>query len=107
MLYLVIGVIVVVGGAIVLGALHVRHENSPGARPSLRAARRTVREALMANGDLCVCGGTLAATGEISESYGNLLGCTDCRRSWAEDGRHVVRGRRRRPGGARRGVPPS
>jgi hypothetical protein len=96
--YLVIGMIVVIGGAIVLGALHVRHESSPGSRPSLIAARRVVRQARMASGGLCVCGGTLQATEEVSEQFGSLLGCTGCRRSWTEDGRHVVRRRKiRRP----------
>lgn len=98
MAYLVIVMILVIGGAIVLGALHVRHESSPGSRPSLVAARRTVRQARMASGDLCVCGGTLQASGEVSDKFGDLLGCSDCRRSWTEDGRHVVRRRRiRRP----------
>jgi hypothetical protein len=103
--YVVIGIIVVVGGAIALGARHVRHENSPGARPSLVAARRVMRQSRMAASDLCVCGGTLQATGD-----GGLLGCTGCRRSWTEDGRHVVRRRQiRRPrsSAARRAVPPS
>jgi hypothetical protein len=96
--YLVVGMIVVIGGAIVLGALHVRHESSPGSRPSLIAARRVVRQARMASGGLCVCGGTLQATEEVSERFGSLLGCTGCRRSWTEDGRHVVRRRKiRRP----------
>jgi hypothetical protein len=108
--YLIIGIIVVVGGALVLGGLHVRHESSPGSRPSLIAARRTVRESSMVSGDLCVCGGTLAATGQVSARHGGLLGCTGCRRSWAEDGRHVVSRRqirRPRPGAKRRDVPQS
>jgi hypothetical protein len=108
--YVIIGIIVVVGGAIVLGALHVRHESSPGSRPSLIAARRVVRQSRMASSDLCVCGGTLQATGETSAGLGGLLGCTGCRRSWTEDGRHVVRRRqtrRPRPGASRRTVPPA
>jgi hypothetical protein len=108
--YVIIGIIVVVGGAIVLGALLVRHENSPGTRPSLIAARRVVREARMASGDLCVCGGTLQAAGEASAALGGLRGCSDCRRSWTEDGRRVVRRRpirRARPGASRREAPPS
>jgi hypothetical protein len=105
--YVVIGIIVVVGGAITLGALHVRHENSPGTRPSLIAARRVMRQSRMAASDLCVCGGTLQPAGD---GLGGLLGCTGCRRSWTEDGRHVVRRRpirRPRSGASRRAVPPS
>ncbi|HEY5359940.1 MAG TPA: hypothetical protein VIJ82_20020 [Streptosporangiaceae bacterium] len=109
MQYLVIGLIVVVGGAIVLGALLVRHENSPGTRPSLTAARRVIRQSRTVTGDLCVCGGTLQPTGEISERFGGLLGCSSCRRRWTEDGRKVVRRqvRRAQPRRARRDMPPS
>ena len=109
MAYLVIGIIVVVGGAIGLGARHVQHETSPGPRPSLVAARRVVRRSRSISGELCVCGGTLRASGDVSARYGALQGCTNCRRSWTEDGRKVVRRKipRPRPGARRRGLPPS
>lgn len=105
MVYVVIVLIVVVGGAILLGAQHVMRENSPGTRPSLIAARRVVRQSRGVGGELCVCGGTLQATDEVSERYGALLGCTGCRRAWTADGSKVVRRpRSRRPGSPRPGI---
>jgi hypothetical protein len=107
--YVVIGLIVVVGGSIVFGILHVRHESSPGPRPSLTAARRDLRQSRSVTGDLCVCGGTLQPTGEISAKYGVLQGCGSCRRRWTEDGRKVVRRpvRRAQPRRPRGDMPPS
>jgi len=93
MAYLVIILIVavIVGGSILLGARHVYHESGPGVRPSLAAARRSIRQSRMiASGDVCVCGGTLQPSSRVSGRYGTLLGCTGCRRSWSEDGRRVV-----------------
>jgi hypothetical protein len=102
MTYVFIILVIVVGGAAFLGAQHVRHENGPGSRPSMFAARRTVRQSRLADSDLCVCGGTLRPSGVVSEQFGTLLSCTGCRRAWTEDGRTMVRRRttRRRAAGA-------
>jgi hypothetical protein len=106
MVYVVIGIIVVVGGSLLFGAIHIRQENSPGSPPSLIAARRTVRQARMASGELCVCGGTLRPTGQVSDRFGALLGCTGCRRWWTEDGRKTIV-RRRQPRRSRPAAPGS
>jgi hypothetical protein len=89
----VVGVLVlIVGGAVVLGLVVVHHENAPGARPSLAAARRVVwRVEVVAPGDQCRCGGTLGSKGETSERFGALLGCSRCSRSWTMDGRRIRR----------------
>jgi len=98
-------VIVVVTGIIVAAALYVRHElRGPATRPVpvlARAAReraRATRRARVAPGDDCVCGGTIGRTGRISRRFGELLGCTGCRRSWTADGRRIIRRRRRGAG---------
>jgi hypothetical protein len=89
--YVVTTLVIVVGGAIVLGLMIVRHENAPGTRPSLQAARRAVRRSRRVEiGDSCACGGTLGKTGQSSDQYGDLLGCTGCSRSWTMDGRKIV-----------------
>jgi hypothetical protein len=92
----VVGVLVLVVLAFIgLGLVVIHHENAPGTRPSLAAARRTVwRTAIVSPGDLCRCGGTLASTGEISQRFGAMIGCSDCDRSWTVDGRRI---RARRP----------
>lgn len=104
--YLVAIVIVVGGGASALAVVFVRHENRlvhrPSSRPSPSGARsgdrRGPRRAQrVASGDLCVCGGTLGKSGQTSERFGDLLGCTGCDRSWTLDGRKIIR-RTRRPG---------
>jgi hypothetical protein len=95
MVYVVIIIVVVVGGSGVLGIHHVRHENAPGIRPSLRDARRVVRRSrILASGGQCMCGGTLADAGEASSKFGALMSCPDCGRSWTTDGRSIVRRRR-------------
>jgi hypothetical protein len=97
--YLVAILIVVVGGAAGLGYLHVLRENRPGSRPSLVAARRAVRRSvIVAPGDLCLCGGRIDKSGKTSPSFGELLGCEGCNRSWTMDGRRIIR---RRPRGQR------
>ena len=106
-----VAVVIVVVAALILGAvLYVQHElRGPETRPVpvfARAAMRRARGARrtrVAPGDGCACGGTIGRTGRISSRFGELLGCTGCRRSWTEDGRRIVR---RRPGGARRDQPP-
>ncbi|HEU5416335.1 MAG TPA: hypothetical protein VFV41_01505 [Streptosporangiaceae bacterium] len=92
----VVGVLVlVVVIAIALGLLVIHHENAPGTRPSLAAARRAVwRSPIVSPGEACRCGGTLASTGEMSERFGALIGCSGCDRSWTVDGRRI---RARRP----------
>lgn len=93
MLYVVGIIIVAVGGSIVLGVLHVSHENSPGERPSLRSARLAVRRSRSISGDMCLCGGQLGQSGVVSERFGPLLGCSGCDRYWTADGRRMIRRR--------------
>lgn len=107
---LVVVVIVVVAGLILAALLYVQHElRGPATRPVpvyARAAMRRARQARRARvapGDDCVCGGTIGSTGKISARFGELLGCTGCRRSWTEDGRRIIR---RRPRGPRQDQPP-
>jgi hypothetical protein len=100
--YLVAIVIVVGGGASALAVLFVRHESRlvhrPSSRPSRSVARRGARPAQrVVPGDLCVCGGTIGQSGQTSDKFGDLLGCTGCDRSWTMDGRKIIR-RSRRPG---------
>jgi hypothetical protein len=87
----VVGVLVlVVVAAIGLGLVVIHHENAPGMRPSMAAARRVVwKTQLVSPGDPCRCGGTLNSSNVISERFGALIGCTDCSRSWTTDGRRV------------------
>jgi hypothetical protein len=90
--YIFIGLIAVILVAVSLGGWHVHSETIPGQRPSMAAARRVVRQSrLMASGDLCECGGVLAPNGQVSERFGDLLGCSDCPRRWTADGRRVIR----------------
>jgi hypothetical protein len=90
-IYIVIVLVVAVGGSVLFGAWHIHEETAPGERPSMAAARRVVRQSrLMANGDLCICGGTLEPNGQVSRRYGTLLGCSECPRRWTGDGRRVV-----------------
>jgi hypothetical protein len=107
--YVIIGLIVVVGGAVLFGAHHVHEESSPGSRPSMIAARRAMRQSRMvASSDQCVCGGTLQPIDVVSDRFGTLQGCDGCHRAWSEDGRTTVRRRRIRrpqPSGPGRDVP--
>ncbi|HEY7013481.1 MAG TPA: hypothetical protein VH480_12030 [Streptosporangiaceae bacterium] len=97
-------IILVAGGAVVLGVTYVRHETRPVARQSPVMARRVMRRrARVAAGDLCQCGGTIGKTGRISGRFGELLGCTGCNRSWTMDGRKIIR----RTAAARRSTPGS
>ena len=97
-------IILVAGGAVVLGVTYVRHETRPVARQSPVMARRVMRrKARVAPGDPCQCGGTIGKTGRISGRFGELLGCTGCNRSWTMDGRKIIR----RTAAARRSTPGS
>ena len=103
-------VIVVVAGLILAAVLYVRHElGGPATRPVPVFARaamqraRAARRARVAPGDDCVCGGTIGRTGQISSRFGELLGCTGCRRRWTPDGRRIIR---RRPQSPRQDQPP-
>jgi len=103
-------VIGVVAGLILAAVLYVRHElRGPATRPVPVLARAAMRRASgtrrvrVAPGDDCVCGGTIGRTGRISGRFGELLGCTGCRRSWTEDGRRIIR---RRPRGPSQDQPP-
>ena len=107
---LAVAVIVVVAGLILAAVLYIQHElRGPATRPvpviaraAMRRARR-VQRVRVEPGDDCVCGGTIGRTGRISGRFGELLGCTGCRRSWTMDGRRIIR---RRPRGPRQDQPP-
>jgi hypothetical protein len=101
--YLVAIVIVVVVGSVLVAAKFVSHELHPEPMPSRVFGRRAARRATP--GDDCVCGGTIGRTGRVSKRFGELLGCTACRRLWTMDGRRVII-RRRRPAGAASGEGP-
>ncbi len=98
--YLATGVIVAVAIFILLAVVYVQHElrhmRAPAFIPYafVRKVRRTPR---VAPGDDCVCGGTIGRTGRISTRFGELLGCTGCRRTWTADGRRIIRRRPRSP----------
>jgi hypothetical protein len=103
-------VIVVVAGIILAAVFYVQHElRGPATRPVPVFARTAMRRARgarrvrVAPGDDCLCGGTIGRTGRISGRFGELLGCTGCRRSWTADGRRIIR---RRPRGPRQDQPP-
>jgi hypothetical protein len=97
--YLATVVIVAVAGLIIVAVFYVQHELRPATRLSpvfaRGAMRRPRRARRVAPGDDCVCGGTVGKTGRVSARFGELLGCTGCRRSWTADGRRIIR--RRRP----------
>jgi hypothetical protein len=98
--YLATGVIVAVAILILIAVVYVQHElrqmRAPAFIPSafVQKVRRTRR---VAPGDDCVCGGTIGRTGRISARFGELLGCTGCRRTWTADGRRIIRRRRGSP----------
>jgi len=99
--YLAAIVIAVVAVLILAAVVFVQHElRGPATRqvPVLAraAAMRRARAQRVAPGASCVCGGTIGKTGRISPRFGELLGCTGCKRSWTTDGRRIIR-RRRRP----------
>jgi hypothetical protein len=72
---------------VVVGAMHVRHENRIAERPPRPAMRRrAVRRAAPA--DRCRCGGTVR---RIPDPSGDLLGCTGCHRKWTMDGHRITR----------------
>lgn len=98
--YLVTIIIVVVAGSIIVAAAYIRHEVRPTPMPARVFGRRTARAM---PGDECVCGGTIGRSGRVSKRFGELLGCTACKRLWTMDGRRVIR--RRRPGYAAPGAP--
>ena len=70
-----------------------RHESRPTARPSLAWAVRSMQRSPLvlgaASGE-CPCGGVLGATGRTSRRYGPVLACTDCGKTYTEDGRRIV-----------------
>lgn len=93
-------VIAVVALLILAAVFYVQHElRGPATRPVpvlARAAMRRARGARrirVAPGDDCVCGGTIGRTGRVSRRFGELLGCTACKRSWTADGRRIIRRR--------------
>lgn len=98
MSYLPMAVIAVVGGMALLAAMYVHHERRPvpRKRPVPARGRRA------APGDECSCGGIIGTTGLTSARFGDLLRCTDCKRSWTRDGRALIRRSRQR---AHRSVP--
>lgn len=92
MSYLPLAIIAVVGGVALLAAMYVHHE----LRPVPRKRPVPVRGQRVAPGDACLCGGIIGRTGLTSARFGNLLRCTDCRRSWTMDGRALIRRSRQR-----------
>jgi hypothetical protein len=98
--YLVTIVIVVVVGSVLVAAKFVSHELHPTPLPSRVLGRRAPRR--VAPGDDCACGGTIGRSAKTSRRFGELLGCTACRRLWTMDGRRIII--RRRPAGAGRHV---
>jgi hypothetical protein len=103
MQFVVIGIIVVVGGAAALGFVHVQRVHRPSPVAGSAGARSVVRRsARVAQGDGCACGGAIGLSGKTSRRFGDLLGCTGCTRHWTMDGRRIIRRRRAstaRPGG--------
>lgn len=80
-----------------------RHESRPTSRPSLAWAVRSLHRSplvLAAAAGECPCGGVLGSTGRRSRRYGPVLACTDCGKTYTEDGRRIVF--RRRPQVVRR-----
>jgi len=100
--YLVTIVIVVVVGSVLVAVKFVSHELHPEPMPSRVFGRRAARRATP--GETCVCGGTVGRAGRVSKRFGELLGCTACRRLWTMDGRRVIV--RRRPAGSASGEGP-
>lgn len=98
MSYLPMVIIAVVGGTALLAAMYVHHE----LRPVPRKRPVSVRGRRVAPGDECSCGGIIGTTGLTSARFGDLLRCTDCKRSWTRDGRALIRRSRQR---AHRSVP--
>ena len=98
--YLAAGVIVAVAILILTAVVYVQHElrkmRAPAFIPSA-FVRKVPRTRRVAPGDDCVCGGTFGLTGRISARFGELLGCTGCRRTWTADGRRIIRRRRGSP----------
>ena len=94
-------IIAVVAGLILMAVIYTQHKlHGPASRPAPvygASAARKVRRARTARraapGDSCVYGGTVGRTGKTSARFGHLLGCTGCARSWAMDGRRIIRHR--------------
>jgi hypothetical protein len=99
--YLVTIIIVVVAGSVLVAVAYVRHEIRPTPLPARVFGRR--RATRVMPGDECACGGTIGRSGRVSKRFGELLGCTACKRLWTMDGRRVIR--RRRPSYAAPGTP--
>lgn len=79
---------------VVLAVFFVRSETRPTSRPSRVLTWRSGPDAQsVAAGDPCSCGGTIGKSGKISPRFGDLLGCSDCTRSWTMDGRRILRRR--------------
>ena len=96
--YLAAVIIAVVAGLILVAVVYVQHQLRGVPRPVpvfARSVRRRARR--VSPGHECVCGGTIGRTGTISARFGELLGCTGCRRSWTADGRRIIRRRPRTP----------
>jgi hypothetical protein len=105
--YIITAMVVVVAGSSAFLFAFAKHESALVPRPSMRAARRTLRRSrlLVVSGDQCDCGGVLGLSGKVSDNFGPTLGCTGCDQSWTADGRRILSRPARpvRPG--RRGRP--
>lgn len=87
--YLLAATVVVVIGATFFLIMHARSETRMVARPAF-SARRVARRAPVVAGDPCACGGVLGPSGQVSDKFGTLLGCTGCNRTWSVRGRWLV-----------------
>ena len=85
-------IIAVVGLVVLLAAMYMHHE----LRPVQRKLPVHVRGRRVSPGDECFCGGIIGTTGLTSARFGDLLRCTDCKRSWTMDGRALIRRSRQR-----------
>jgi len=103
--YLVTIIIAVVAVSVLLAAMFVSYELHHEAIPPRVFRRRAARRVMP--GDGCVCGGTIGRTGRASKRFGELLGCTACRRLWTMDGRRIIIQRRRPARAATAGGPGS
>jgi hypothetical protein len=103
--YVFAAIVLVVAASAALFAF-AKHESALVPRPSMRAARRTLRRSrlLVVSGDQCDCGGVLGLSGKVSEKFGPTLGCTGCDQSWTADGRRILT-RPARPGRRARSAP--
>ena len=88
---LVIMLVIVLGFTAILVRFAKHESKLVPRRPSLQAARQTLRKnpRIVVSGDQCDCGGILGPSGKYSDTFGPTLGCTGCDGQWTEDGRRI------------------